>query len=217
VPSALLERRPDIAAAERRIAAANAQIGVAIAAYYPTVTLGASFGFESADAAKWLEWPSHFWSIGPSISQTVFDAGLRRAQTAQARAAYDQNVAFYRQTVLTGFREVEDNIAALRILENEAQVQADAVKAAEESVSLTTNQYKAGVVSYLNVVVAQTAALNNEVTAVSIQNRRLAASVLLIKALGGGWDASMLPDDNALARTDDSRAPPAQATDSKPK
>ena len=217
VPSALLERRPDIAAAERRIAAANAQIGVAIAAYYPTVTLGASFGFESADAAKWLEWPSHFWSIGPSISQTVFDAGLRRAQTAQARAAYDQNVAFYRQTVLTGFREVEDNIAALRILENEAQVQADAVKAAEESVSLTTNQYKAGVVSYLNVVVAQTAALNNEVTAVSIQNRRLAASVLLIKALGGGWDALMLPDDNALARTDDSRAPPAQATDSKPK
>ena len=127
-------------------------------------------------------------------------------------------MAFYRQTVLTGFREVEDNIAALRILENEAQVQADAVRAAEESVSLTTNQYKAGVVSYLNVVVSQTAALNNEVTAVSIQNRRLAASVLLIKALGGGWDASMLPDDNALARTDDSRAPaPAQPTDSKSK
>jgi NodT family efflux transporter outer membrane factor (OMF) lipoprotein len=218
VPSTLLERRPDIAAAERRIAAANAQIGVAIAAYYPTVTLGASFGFESADASKWLEWPSHFWSIGPGISQTVFDGGLRRSQTAQARAIYDQNVAFYRQTVLTGFREVEDNIAALRILENEAQVQADAVRAAEESVSLTTNQYKAGVVSYLNVVVSQTAALNNEVTAVSIQNRRLAASVLLIKALGGGWDASMLPDDNALARTDDSRAPaPAQPTDSKSK
>ena len=148
----------------------------------------------------------------------MIDGGLRRAQTAQARAAYDQNVAFYRQTVLTGFREVEDNIAALRILENEAQVQADAVRAAEESVSLTTNQYKAGVVSYLNVVVSQTAALNNEVTAVSIQNRRLAASVLLIKALGGGWDASMLPDDNALARTDDSHAlAPARPTDSKSK
>jgi len=137
---------------------------------------------------------------------------------AQPLPIYDQNVAFYRQTVLTGFREVEDNIAALRILENEAQVQADAVRAAEESVSLTTNQYKAGVVSYLNVVVSQTAALNNEVTAVSIQNRRLAASVLLIKALGGGWDASMLPDDNALARTDDSRAPTAaQPTENRSK
>jgi NodT family efflux transporter outer membrane factor (OMF) lipoprotein len=205
VPSTLLERRPDVAAAERRVAAANAQIGVAIAAYYPTVTLGASVGFESADASKWLEYPSRFWSIGPAISETVFDAGLRRAQTAQARAAYDQNVAFYRQAVLTGFKEVEDNIAALRILEQEAQVQADAVKAAEESVALTINQYKAGVVSYLNVVVVQTAALNNERTAVDIQNRRLAASVLLIKALGGGWDASMLPDANALARTDDAR------------
>jgi NodT family efflux transporter outer membrane factor (OMF) lipoprotein len=212
VPSTLLERRPDIASAERRVAAANAQIGVAIAAYYPTVTLGASFGFESVDASKWLQFPSRFWSIGPSVSQTVFDAGLRRAQTAEARAVYDQNVAVYRQTVLTSFREVEDNIAALRILEHEAQVQADAVKAAEESVSLTTNQYKAGIVSYLNVVVAQTAALSNEQTAVNIQNRRLAASVLLIKALGGGWDASMLPDANALARTSDpgNNAMPAQ-------
>jgi NodT family efflux transporter outer membrane factor (OMF) lipoprotein len=205
VPSALLERRPDVASAERRVAAANAQIGVAMAAYYPSVTLGASVGFESTDLSKWLELPSRFWSIGPSVSQTVFDAGLRGAQTTQARAIYDQNVAIYRQTVLTSFREVEDNIAALRILEQEAQVQANAVKAAEESVSLTTNQYKAGVVSYLNVVIAQTAALSNEVTAVNIQNRRLAASVLLIKALGGGWDASMLPDANALARTDDSR------------
>ena len=205
VPSTLLERRPDVAAAERRVAAANAQIGVAIAAYYPTVTLGASVGFESTSASNWLDWPSHFWSVGPAISETVFDAGLRRAQTAQARAAYDQNVAFYRQTVLTGFKEVEDNIAALRILEQEAQVQADAVKAAEESVTLTINQYKAGIVSYLNVVVVQTAALNNERTAVDIQSRRLAASVLLIKALGGGWDASMLPDANALARTDDAR------------
>jgi NodT family efflux transporter outer membrane factor (OMF) lipoprotein len=203
VPSTLLERRPDIAAAERRVAAANAQIGVAIAAYYPTVTLGASVGFESTDATKWLSLPSRFWSVGPSVSETLFDAGLRRAQTAQARAQYDQNVAVYRQAVLTGFREVEDNIAALRILEQEAQVQADAVKSAEESVSLTTNQYKAGVVSYLNVVVAQTAALSNEITAVNIQNRRLAASVLLIKALGGGWDQSMLPDRNALSRTSD--------------
>jgi len=216
VPSTLLERRPDVAAAERRIAAANAQIGVAIAAYYPTVTLGASFGFETSDASRWLEWPSHFWSIGPSISETVFDAGLRRAQTAQARAIYDQNVAFYRQTVLTGFKEVEDNIAALRILEEEARVQADAVRSAEESVSLTTNQYKAGIVSYLNVVIAQAAALNNEQTAVSIQNRRLAASVLLIKALGGGWDASMLPDANALARTSDAGGSALPATSPAP-
>lgn len=209
LPSELLERRPDVAAAERRMAAANAQIGVAIAAYYPTVTLGASIGFESLNASKWLELPSRFWSVGPSVSQTLFDAGLRRAQTEQVRAAYDQNVAVYRQTVLTGFREVEDNVAALRILEQEAQVQADAVKSAEESVSLTTNQYKAGVVSYLNVVIAQTAALTNERTAVDIQNRRLAASVLLIKAVGGGWDAKMLPDTNALSRND--AAPLAKA------
>jgi NodT family efflux transporter outer membrane factor (OMF) lipoprotein len=206
LPSELLERRPDVAAAERRMAAANAQIGVATAAYYPTVTLGASIGFESLSASKWIELPSRFWSVGPSVSQTLFDAGLRRAQTEQARAAYEQNVAVYRQTVLTGFREVEDNVAALRILEQEAQVQADAVKSAEESVSLTTNQYKAGVVSYLNVVIAQTAALTNERTAVDIQNRRLAASVLLIKAVGGGWDAGMLPDANALSRND--TAPP---------
>src|SRR5262249_28315365 len=155
VPSALLERRPDVAAVERRMAAANAQIGVAIAAYYPTVTLGASFGFETADSSKWFDWPSHFWSIGPAISETIIDGGLRRAQTAQARAIYDQNVAVYRQTVLTGFQEVEDNIAALRILEQEAQVQADAVKAAQDSVTLTTNQYQAGIVSYLKGVVAQ--------------------------------------------------------------
>src|SRR5262249_50353604 len=176
------------------------------------VTLGASFGFETADSSKWFDWPSHFWSIGPAISETIIDGGLRRAQTAQARAIYDQNVAVYRQTVLTGFQEVEDNIAALRILEQEAQVQADAVKAAQDSVALTTNQYKAGIVSYLNVVVAQTAALNNEQTAVTIQNRRLTASVLLIKALGGGWNASMLPDADALARVDDGRSalnPPA--------
>ena len=203
VPSALLERRPDVAAAERRVAAANAQIGVTMAAYYPTVTLGASTGFESNELSKWLQFPSRFWSVGPSISETVFDGGLRQAQTAQARAIYDQNVAFYRQTVLTGFREVEDNIAALRILEQEAQVQAEAVKAARESVALTTNQYKAGIVSYLNVVIAQAAALNNERTAVDIQDRRLTASVLLIKALGGGWDASLLPDANALSRTSD--------------
>ena len=140
VPSELLERRPDVAAAERRVAAANAQIGVAEAAYYPTVTLSASGGFESSDIAKWLTWPSRFWSVGPAISETVFDGGLRRAQTDAARAAYDETVATYRQTVLTAFQEVEDKLAALRILQDEARVQDEAVAAARESVTLTTSR-----------------------------------------------------------------------------
>jgi NodT family efflux transporter outer membrane factor (OMF) lipoprotein len=190
VPSELLERRPDVAAAERRVAAANAQIGVAEAAYFPTVTLGATGGLESSELSKWLLWPSRFWSVGPAISETVYDGGLRRAQTEGARAAYDANVASYRQNVLSGFQEVEDNLAALRILAEEARRQDDAVKAAEESVALTTNQYKAGIVSYLNVVIAQTTALADERTAVDILGRRMTASVLLIEALGGGWDAA---------------------------
>lgn len=187
VPSELLERRPDIAAAERLMAAANAQIGVAIAAYYPNITLSASGGFQATDLAKWLTWPSRFWSVGAAIAETVFEGGLRRAQTAQARAAYDATVASYRQTVLTGFQEVEDNLAALRILEEEARVQDEAVKAAQESVRLAINQYKAGTLSQLNVIVDQAVALNNERTAVEILSRRATASVLLVKALGGGW------------------------------
>jgi NodT family efflux transporter outer membrane factor (OMF) lipoprotein len=193
VPSELLERRPDIAAAERRIAAANAQIGVAEAAFFPTVTLSASGGFESSSLSEWLTWPMRFWSVGATLSETVFDGGFRRAQTEEARAAYDATVASYRQTVLTGFQEVEDNLAALRILEAEAQVQDEAVKAARESVTVTTNQYKAGTVNYLNVVTVQATALTNESTAVDILGRRVTASVLLIKALGGGWNASTLP------------------------
>ncbi|MBL8541468.1 MAG: efflux transporter outer membrane subunit [Betaproteobacteria bacterium] len=192
VPSELLERRPDIAAAERSVAAANAQIGVAIAAFYPTLTLSAAGGFRSTDAADWLSVPSRYWSVGAALAQVLFDGGLRSGVTAQARATYDSNVAAYRQTVLTGFQEVEDNLAALRILEEEAAVQADAVAAARQSVDLTTNQYKAGIVSYLNVVAVQTVALNNERTAVGILGQRLTASVLLVKALGGGWDASAL-------------------------
>jgi NodT family efflux transporter outer membrane factor (OMF) lipoprotein len=190
VPSELLERRPDIAGAERRVAAANAQIGVAVAAYYPTVTLSASGGFESSRLSKLVSWASRFWSVGPGISQTVYDGGLRRGQTAAARAAHDATVASYRQTVLTGFQEVEDNLAALRILEEEAKAQDEAVKAAQQSVDFTMNQYKAGTVSYLNVLVAQTVALNDEVTAVGIASRRMTASVLLVKALGGGWNVS---------------------------
>jgi NodT family efflux transporter outer membrane factor (OMF) lipoprotein len=206
VPSALLERRPDIAAAERLVAAANAQIGVAEAAFFPTLTLSASRGFESSDLSKWLTLPSRFWAVGPALAETLFEGGLRQAQTEQARAAYDANVAAYRQTVLTGFQEAENNLAALRILEQEAQVQEDAVKAARQSVALTTNQYKGGIVSYLDVIVVQAAALNNERTAVDILGRRMVASVLLIKALGGGWNASDLPMAADLA-SDDPRQP----------
>jgi len=193
VPSELLERRPDIAAAERRVAAANAQIGVAVAAFYPTVTLNASSGFESSSLAQWFTAASHFWSVGPGISQTVFDGGLRHAQTDAARAAYDATVATYRQTVLTSFQGVEDNLAALRVLEEENGVQDDAVKAAKKSVDLTTDQYKAGTVDYLNVITVQTIALTDEVTAIQIRGRRMAAAVLLVQALGGGWNEAQLP------------------------
>jgi NodT family efflux transporter outer membrane factor (OMF) lipoprotein len=193
LPSELLERRPDIAAAERRVAAANAQIGVAEAAWYPTVRLSASGGLESTSLARWLTWPSRFWSVGPSISETLFDGGSRGSQNDQARAAYDADVAAYRQAVLTGFQEVEDNLAALAILENEAGVQDEAVAAARQSVAITDNQYKAGIVGYLNVLVAQTAELGNKRTAIDIRGRRMVAAVLIIKALGGGWDVSQPP------------------------
>jgi NodT family efflux transporter outer membrane factor (OMF) lipoprotein len=199
VPSQLLERRPDIAAAERQVAAANAQIGVAESAFFPSLTLSASAGFESASLAHWLTAPNLFWSVGPALAATLFDGGLRQAQTEEARAAYDAVVATYRQTVLTAFQQVEDNLAALRILKQEARVQDQAVQAARESVKLTTNQYKAGTVSYLNVVTVQTAALANERTAMNIIGQQFAAGVLLIKALGGGWNVSQLPDAGTLA------------------
>jgi len=212
VPSELLERRPDIAAAERGLAAANAQIGVAEAAYYPTITLSAAGGFVASSLSTWLTWPSRFWSVGPAISEIVYDGGLRRAQTDQARAAYDAAVASYRQTVLAGFQGVEDNLAALRILEEEAEVQAEAVRAAEQSVTVETNQYKAGIVSFLDVVTVQQIALTNEKTAVGILGSRMNASVLLIQALGGGWHDSSLPTDRDLARADDR---PPRSTETK--
>ena len=187
LPSALLERRPDVAAAERRMAAANAQIGVAKAAYFPQLTLNAQYGFRSTDVETWFTAPSHFWSFGPALAQSLFDAGLRQAQTEQARAAYDATVANYRQTALTALQDVEDNLAALRVLEEEAKLQNDALEAARLSVQLTLNQYKAGTASFLNVVVVQAAQLNEERNAVAILNRRLAASVSLVRALGGGW------------------------------
>jgi NodT family efflux transporter outer membrane factor (OMF) lipoprotein len=193
VPSELLERRPDIAGAERRVAAANAQIGVAKSAYYPVISLGGTGGFESANISTLLNGPSGLWSFGASALVTVFDVGRRRAFTDEARAAYDSQVATYRETVLTGFQQVEDNLAALRILENEADVQAQAVAAAQSSLALSIQRYEGGVTSYLEVTVAQSAALSDEVTAVNILGRRLASAVLLIQALGGGWDRSSLP------------------------
>ena len=193
VPSELLERRPDIAATERLVASANAQIGVAEAAFYPSVTLSASLGLESSSLGKLFTAASRFWSVGASISQTVFDGGLRRAQTDFARAAYDATVATYRQTVLTAFQGVEDNLAALRILEDENRAQDEAVKAAQQSLSVITNQYKAGTVSYLNVLIAQETVLSNELTAILIRGRRMSSAVLLIQALGGGWNVSNLP------------------------
>ena len=187
IPSELLERRPDIAGAERRAAAANAQIGVAEAAFYPTVTLSATGGFASSSIANLFSLPSRYWSVGAALAQTLFDAGLRQAQTDQAIAAYDASVAAYRQTVLAAFQDVEDNLAALHYLEEEAAVQDAAVQAARESLTITLNQYRAGTANYLAVVVVQAGTLNNERTAVTILGQRYAASVALIKALGGGW------------------------------
>ena len=203
LPSALLERRPDIAGAERRMAAANAQIGVARSAYFPALSLTANAGFQSTHLATWFNAPARFWSLGADLAQTVFDAGARTAQTAQAIAAYDAQVATYRQTVLSGIKEVEDNLAALRILHEEATVQADAVAASRQAVTIALNQYKAGTVSYLNVVTAQTTALSNERSASDILGRRLVATVLLIGALGGGWHAGALPTPAALIGTKD--------------
>jgi NodT family efflux transporter outer membrane factor (OMF) lipoprotein len=193
LPSELLQRRPDIAAAERRVAEANQQIGIARAAYFPTVTLAGSAGFAGTQGSNWFTWPSGFWAVGPALAQTLFDAGRRRATSESARANYDATVATYRQTSLTAFQEVEDNVAALRILENEGQQQEQAVASSQESLQLFTNRYKGGVDTYLQVITAQTIELANERNAIDIQRRRLDASVLLIKALGGGWNVSRLP------------------------
>lgn len=197
VPSELLERRPDIAAAERRMAAANAQIGIAKSAFFPSLTLSASGGYQSESLANWLTLPNRVWSLGPAIAQNLFDGGLRRAQNEQALAAFDASVAAYRLAVLGGFLEVEDNLAALRILEQEAGVQDEALQAARESLALTINQYKAGTVGYLNVVAAQATALAGERVATDIRGRRLNAGVLLVKALGGGWQMPA-PGDEGL-------------------
>lgn len=198
LPSQLLERRPDVAVAERRMAAANAQIGVAKAAFFPSFTLSAAVGYQGATVGDWFNAPSRFWSIGPALAATLFEGGLRRAQSEQALASYDATLATYRQTVLIGLQEVEDNLAALRILEEEAKVQGEALQYARQAVAIANNQYQAGIVSYLSVVTFQSAALASEKNALDLLNRRLAASVLLIKALGGGWSAAMLPSSEEL-------------------
>jgi NodT family efflux transporter outer membrane factor (OMF) lipoprotein len=200
VPSELLERRPDIAASERRVAAANAQIGVAKSAYYPLINLGASGGFESGSITTLINGPSGLWSVGASAVETVFDVGRRRSLTDQALAAYDYQVAAYRENVLTGFQQVEDNLSAVRILENEAKVQDEAVRAAERSLKLSIIRYKGGVTSYLEVITAQSAALSDEVMAVNLLGRRMANTVLLIQALGGGWDRSTLPQPQCCGK-----------------
>lgn len=201
VPSELLERRPDIAAAERAVAAANARIGIAQAAFYPALTLSAAGGYRSGSFADWLSAPSWFWSLGASLAQSLYDGGLRRAVSDQAIAAYDGQVAQYRQTVLAGFQEVEDSLAALQILAEEVRFLEEATRAARQSVQLTTNQYEAGIVSFLNVIAAQTIALNNERTLLNVQGRRFLASVQLVRAVGGGWDARSLEDVRLSGRS----------------
>jgi NodT family efflux transporter outer membrane factor (OMF) lipoprotein len=193
VPSQLLERRPDIAAAERRTDAANAQIGIAIAAYYPNITLSGSGGFSSQNAGTWIQGPSALWALGGSAVETLFDAGRRHAVTEQARDAYDAQTANYRQSILNAFQEVEDNLASLRILSDEATTQNAAVTAAERSLTISTRRYRGGVTTYLEVLTAQTVQLSNQRTQADITTREFAASVQLIKALGGGWDTSQLP------------------------
>jgi NodT family efflux transporter outer membrane factor (OMF) lipoprotein len=198
VPSQLLERRPDIAAAERLVAQANAQIGIARAAYFPTVTLSAIAGFESTSFVSWFAWPSRFFSVGPAAAETLFDAGLRHATVMQFRAQYDETVANYRQAVLTAFQQVEDNLASLRILSVEIQHQDEAVKSAERTLALAMDRYKLGIDPYLNVITAQTSLLSNQQTAVTLRVQQMTASDGLIEALGGGWDASQLPSPAQL-------------------
>jgi NodT family efflux transporter outer membrane factor (OMF) lipoprotein len=193
VPSELLERRPDIAAAERRVASANAEVGVATSALYPIITLNGAAGFESSSFGNWLSAASSFWTIAPVALINVFDAGKRHSVVDQARANYDEAGALYRQSVLSAFREVEDQLSTLRILDEEAAVQRRAVDAAERSLTQATNRYRGGLASYLEVTVAQAVALSNQRTAVDILTRQMGASVLLMKGLGGGWQVATLP------------------------
>jgi len=193
VPSQLLERRPDIAGAERRSAAANAQIGIAASAYYPTIGLSASGGFESAHPGTWIQGPSSFWTLGAQAAELLFDAGQRHALTDQARHAYDAQADAYRNTVFSAFQDVEDQLSSLRILEQESNVESGAVAAAQRSFDLSNARYQGGVTSYLEVLTAEAALLQDQRAAIDIQSRQFAASVGLVRALGGGWDVTQLP------------------------
>jgi NodT family efflux transporter outer membrane factor (OMF) lipoprotein len=193
LPSALLERRPDIAAAERKMAAANAQIGIAYAAYYPSLSLTASYGYESSNFSHFFDLPSRFWSVGPTLSETVYDGGLRRATVNQFITTYNADVASYRQTVLTGFQQVEDALASVRILSRQILQQDQAVKSSQEVLQLEQYRYQTGVDPYLDVVTAQTTLLGNQQTLANLHVQEMTASVQLIEALGGGWDRSQLP------------------------
>jgi NodT family efflux transporter outer membrane factor (OMF) lipoprotein len=212
VPSELLERRPDIAGSERQVAAANAQIGVARAAYYPRLALSATGGFQTSRFNQWFTWPSNFWSIGPSFNELLFDVGARRALTEQAKANYDATVASYRQTVLSAFEAVEDYLASLRILSEEIGQQHTAVTSATHYLDLSLVRYRGGVDSYLNVITAQNAVLTSRETEVQIQLRQMSASVGLVMALGGGWNASQLPTTAQLAAKQPKANPPGTAT-----
>jgi len=201
LPSQLLERRPDIAAAERLMAQANAQIGIARAAFFPTVTLSASGGFGSLAIADWLTWPGRIWSVGPAVAETIFDAGLRRATMEQYRAVYDQAVANYRETVLTAFEQVENNLASLRILSVEAAQQETAVRSSQRNLTIATDRYRFGLDPYLNVITAQATLLSNQRALVNVRTLQMSASVQLIEALGGGWNRSQLPSHDDLVKT----------------
>jgi NodT family efflux transporter outer membrane factor (OMF) lipoprotein len=195
----LLERRPDIAEAERQVASANAAIGVQVAGYFPQVTLSAQSGLEAIQFSQLFSGPSFLWSVGPTVAQTLFDAGATHGKVQEAQANYEATVANYRQTVLTAIQQVEDDLAGLRILENEAAAEDQAVKSANTSLDVSTNQYKAGIVDYLTVITAQATALNDEIQAVNIRTRRMTTSVLLVEALGGGWNKSELPGKGGVA------------------
>lgn len=209
VPSALLERRPDIAAAERRAAQANEQIGVAMSAYFPSLTLSAQGGFQSSVLSQLFTLPSRFWTVGPQLAATLFDGGLRRAQTQAARAAYDQQVAVYRQTVLGAFQEVEDALASQRILAQEIVVQREAVDSAKQALAIVTNEYKAGTVGYVNVLTAQTTAFLAEQKLATLAGERMVSSVGLVKALGGGWELAQMDRETGAAAVS---AQPAAST-----
>jgi NodT family efflux transporter outer membrane factor (OMF) lipoprotein len=196
----LLERRPDIAASERRVAEANYQIGVTRAAFYPSLLFNASAGFEATTIASWFTWPARFFSFGPTLTQTLFDKGRRKAANEVSIASYDSNVATYRLTVLTAFQEVEDNLAALRILSREREEQSAAVKSSERTLALANERYVTGIDPYLNVITAQTTLLTNQRTEVNLQMQQMTASVELIKALGGGWNSAQLPTPQQIKK-----------------